>query len=421
MLLSLTGLADAATGEELVDSNEREVIVTTPTGYRVRRTLLFPFELPSYLMRAATIPLVVTGRFIEKHHLVERTIDLLSNEDRTLWVYPLLDVGAGSGFGIGAGLRHTDFLDRGYIIKVRYINFLSTDQVGSASFTNPHAGGIFGHQIGFKIKSSYHREGDEDFFGIGNDSLKENDTKYDFDDIAIAVTSYIDVGPYIRVGPSMALRVSEARASDSGDNPSVEEVFSPEELSGLESRIYHIDIGLTLSRDTRDRTVTPEQGGLQQFAFHHFEDLRSGDFSFNEYRIDLRQYIRLWKRRYVLALRNAWVFQNATGSDDIPFNRLTSLDVDAPLRSFDRRRFRDSSSVLFNVEYRYPVWDLIDGTVFLDAGRVFEGIENVSLDDIKYSVGGGIQFITGDFLLFRIQAAYGNDGSNVVFSASQSI
>ena len=94
---------------------------------------------------------------------------------------------------------------------------------------------------------------------------------------------------------------------------------------------------------------------------------------------------------------------------------LTELDVNSPLRGFSTGRFRDTSSVLFNVEYRYPIWDNIDGTVFFDNGKVFNGIKDFSFSDWRYSVGGGIRFFYGDTVFMRLQAGYGGEGVVVIF------
>ena len=77
--------------------------------------------------------------------------------------------------------------------------------------------------------------------------------------------------------------------------------------------------------------------------------------------------------------------------------------------------------MIVNAEYRYPVWDLIDGTIFFETGRVFDDPGDFSFDDFKYSAGGGIQFFVRSFLLFRVQAAYGGEGLNVVFTAKQAL
>lgn len=78
-----------------------EVEIRVPRSHTVSKVLLFPLELPRYVIKYATYPLAATGRFIERKHVVERTIDFLSNEERTLFVYPIIEIGAGSGIGGG--------------------------------------------------------------------------------------------------------------------------------------------------------------------------------------------------------------------------------------------------------------------------------------------------------------------------------
>ena len=90
------------------------------------------------------------------------------------------------------------------------------------------------------------------------------------------------------------------------------------------------------------------------------------------------------------------------------------------MRGFDWGRFRDNASVVFNVEYRYPVWDYIDGQLFFDTGRVFNGPEDFSFKNFKFSGGAGFSFRTKDYFLLRFQAAYGGEGLKILFKTSQS-
>jgi outer membrane protein assembly factor BamA len=74
---------------------------------------------------------------------------------------------------------------------------------------------------------------------------------------------------------------------------------------------------------------------------------------------------------------------------------------------------------VINIEYRYPVWEYMDGQLFFDAGRVFDSIKDVSFKDFKYSGGIGLRFVAGEYFLSRLQLAYGNEGFRVLFKTSQ--
>jgi len=90
----------------------------------------------------------------------------------------------------------------------------------------------------------------------------------------------------------------------------------------------------------------------------------------------------------------------------------------SPLRSYNRGRFRDNSYILFNAEYRYPIWDLIDVVAFVDVGRVFDDFSDLSFKAWKYSVGGGIRMLAGKFPVFSLMVGTGREGTKVVFTTT---
>lgn len=407
-------LAEAGTGDP-------QVRMEPPRSYRARRIFLFPLEIPRYVFRIATWPLAATGRFIERNHVVERTIDLLSNDERTFWVYPIVEIGAGSGVGVGLGLKHSDLFHKGYHFSLFDVAFTDLDQRAGFSFSDPEAFEIAGRPFFYGIKAGYTRESDEDFFGFGNGSARADFSEFGFDDL----NGGFSVGYFLldrfKIEFETLVRAGTSRSSNGTVPPTIEATFPVGTLAGFDRWITYLDLGINLVHDTRDATAMPERGGLRSFSFHRFQGIGQKGFDYNEYRLDLRQFIRLWGPRRVLALRNAWTFQQETGTSVVPFYRLSFLDLNTPLRGFDRGRFRDHGSVIFNVEYRYPVWDIIDGTIFFDTGRVFDDPSDFSFNNFKYSVGGGIQFVTKNFLLFRIQAAYGGERVNIVLTAKKAL
>ncbi len=148
------------------------------------------------------------------------------------------------------------------------------------------------------------------------------------------------------------------------------------------------------------------------------QGIGNGGFDYNEFQLEARQYFRLGKPRRVLGVRGFIISQQETGGSQIPFYRRSTLDSAAPLRSFSRGRFRDTGYFIFNAEYRYPVWDIIDAVGFFDVGRVFNNVENISFNNFKYSVGGGIRFVSRKLPLFSLMAGYGKEGTRIIFSTS---
>lgn len=47
---------------------------------------------------------------------------------------------------------------------------------------------------------------------------------------------------------------------------------------------------------------------------------------------------------------------------------------------------------VFNVEYRFPIWDQLKGAVFFDAGNVISEARDFGLQDMQYGIGGGLRY-----------------------------
>ena len=60
--------------------------------------------------------------------------------------------------------------------------------------------------------------------------------------------------------------------------------------------------------------------------------------------------------------------------------------------------------VIFSTELRYPIYKDFSGVVFLDGGNVFAAMEEVSIDDFRYSTGLGLRFTN---LIVPIRLDYG--------------
>jgi len=394
-----------------------EVTITPPKSYKARRIFLFPLEIPYHVMRGVTYPIAQTGKFIERKDIARKAIDFFCDDERNLCFYPILSAGGGDGFGGGLGLKHSDLFNKGYRLSARYMVFSNLDQRASLSFGHPDVASLWNRFLSFRLSSNFRRESDEPFYGIGTDSLKSDKSIFRYQRIRAGATLGYELVSNLVLAPHAIFETVDTEATPSGRYPGVQQTFPPSDLPGFGERVSYINFGGQLTHDTRDDNLAPERGGIRTFRFSRFQGVNRGGFDYNEYELDVRQYIGLGRPRYVLALRNAWVFQQKTGGGQIPFYRLAALDLQHGLRGFTRGRFRDTASVVFNIEYRYPVWDMIDGSLFVDTGRVFSGPTHFSFKGFKYSVGGGIRVKVRQFVLFTIQAAYGGEGVNFVFRA----
>lgn len=418
LILCALLLPARAGGEEQVEPTVR---ITPPPAATVRRTAYFPLRLPSYALRAATLPVGMLMRLIERKRVVERVADALSNDAKTLWAYPIIEGGAGAGFGGGMGLTHVDLFGRGYNLKLRYTNHIDFNQVGSAAFGKPHAFEIGGAPCSWATGVEWMRLTHENYFGAGPVSSRNNQSAYLLHRTIVGAGLSVSLLPKLSLNAGAAYDVAGTGPNAYGSLPSVGQTFPAAQRPAYDSWRSYAVIALKLEYDSRDNFSATERGGIYSAGIKRFQHIGEGDFDFLQYELDARHFFSLGYPRMVIALRGGFVFQQETGGGSIPFYRLATLDVATPLRGFVHGRFHDRNRFVFNAEYRFPVWEEIDGVLFVDAGRVFHGIQDFSVKDFKSSAGGGLRLRALGLMLFRFDLAYGGEGINTMVGVSKSL
>jgi outer membrane protein insertion porin family len=225
-------------------------------------------------------------------------------------------------------------------------------------------------------------------------------------------------------GVAVQLRQELSRTSKvalSIDNHGV--TMHPSQIpSAYTSRLLNLDF----DRDVRDNSFDPTAGAYQQLSLQGAGGLLGGSTSFFKPVGSLSAYRRL-SSRVVLAVR-------LRGGVVLPLNRPTADTLGLLLlRNENRFRTGGASTVrgysedeiggpleadttvlggrlllLGGLELRFPVWGLISGALFLDAGNVWRSPGDLTLKAIapyalrgaasfqrvRYSAGGGLRLAT---------------------------
>lgn len=412
MLIPTGALAD--------DAAEPRVTIKPPPGYTAKRFALFPLELPSYVVKVALFPIGAGLRFLEDKGVVDKTLDFLSNKDKTFWVYPIIEGGAGSGFGGGVGIRNTNLFHRHYLLGASYRIHINMQQNANVSFAKPRAFHLFDRPVSYSLGSTFSRGLNYFYYGIGNSSSVGNQGLYTADAIDTGVTLTYEPFSKFTVSPYFGVSVSNsAQKGNEGSAPSVQNLFPMSELTGFGNWVDYANVGIRFAFDTRDSIESTEKGGLRSFSYQNFSGMNTEGYDYNRYELDVRHYLRLWAPRQVLVLRGNFVAEVPIGGNEVPFWRLAVLDANSPLRGFVGGRFRDRASILFNVEYRYPVWKTIDGVLFYDTGRVLHQPSDMTLSNIKYSVGGGLHVKIPQLMFLKFYVGYGGEGVNLILGTGK--
>ena len=166
---------------------------------------------------------------------------------------------------------------------------------------------------------------------------------------------------------------------------------------------YHISgAGLSLTYDSRNNAFAPDRGGFLQVYFNHFAPILGSNFLYTNYVLDFRRFIRLY-RQQVLAIQ-AYGFFN---SGQVPLRSLASFGGSNSMRGFYDGRYRSKNQVVLQAEYRVPLFWRLGAVGFFGIGNVGSHVHDLSFNDLKYSLGGGVRLALNRKERLNLRIDYG--------------
>ncbi|HWR41085.1 MAG TPA: outer membrane protein assembly factor [Patescibacteria group bacterium] len=166
---------------------------------------------------------------------------------------------------------------------------------------------------------------------------------------------------------------------------------------------------LMLSRvfDSRDNVYNPTKG--KRYAITAEIAGFGGDFKFNKFTLEGRQYIKVG-RTQVLATRLTAGY--ATGS--MPESQQFTVGGTETLRGYEDEEYKGTKLFSASVEYRFPMMSKMDGVLFTDVGKAWSD-GGYSLSGLKHSVGAGIRF-NSPLGPIKLDYGKGDEGGRFHFS-----
>lgn len=165
-------------------------------------------------------------------------------------------------------------------------------------------------------------------------------------------------------------------------------------------------LGGSLTYDNRNNAFAPDHGFFGQLFINHFDKFWGSDANYTNIVLDLRKYVHL-KRDRVLALQ-LFSFNN-TGLE-VPIRSLAAFGGANRMRGYYEGRYRDLCQLLFQSEYRFPVYRRFGGVVFGGTGSVSSGWKDYALNDLRYSFGAGLRYALDKKERLNIRVDYGFAG-----------
>lgn len=382
--------------------------------------LVYPFELVRW-------PIAQSLVWIQRYHLDDK-VDWIYTQIKNHGLYPRAKGLAGIN-GLGGGL-YIDFVKlAGFQEELPDLTlkggaFWSTEHIQDYEVkilqekilgTEFKAGGIF----------RYERRGEEHFYGVGPNTSLGDGTSYEIERTSLEAIVGYDVTETVRAEGRFAYHnVNISRGEDNGRGV-VEQFIGIRELGGRrgipglqEDEILRWI--LELEHDNRDIKDAPTKGGYQRFHFS-FNKGVEGNTGYFKYRGEAAHFFRLFSDRRILGVRKVIEHNDEVGGRRVPFYDMARLGGNGIYprlgdvhRGFKRDRFYDESLILFNMEYRWTVWEYrdwrMDSLLLWDEGQVFGEWSDFQFKDFATSYGLGFRVIYGDKSILNIEMARSSEG-----------
>jgi hypothetical protein len=276
-------------------------------------------------------------------------------------------------------------------------------------------------RLSFGGNVSYQDLKQVNYFGTGMDSRKADRTAYrlhNFDVFGYATvraTSLLSV----RMGFGWIPQVN--LSAPTGPNvriPNTSDRFSEGAAPGISSQPSFLHGDVSVAADYRDLPGHPTSGGLYRAAAAAYSDRDAGIYSFRRYEIEASQFVPLFTRKWVVALRAWEVFSETSHGDLVPFYLTPSLGGHNTLRGYYDYRFHDNNTQSFTAESRWALLPHVDAAAFADAGKVAPRARDLDFKHLKTSYGMGFRVHNASSTIARLDVGHSTEGWRVFLKLS---
>lgn len=296
------------------------------------------------------------------------------------------------------------------LTRVSYIQFLAdytqNDQLDTWGLWN-----IFSRNENYLFKGELRfRTFPDRFYGIGNDTDKANEERYEYSLISIKNLVLKKIRPHLFVGLDYHFEYEYGFKYEEG------KTLEQGTIIGYKGGVGSA-IGLVGTFDSRDNAINARTGKLIEVTSYLYTPALGGSFTFFSANATYQHH---WPIKRTQALGLQTKVRLCYG--DVPFLDMSVAGGDDILRGYPKNRFRDNHFMGTQLEYRTPLIWRLGMVAFAGIGDVFTSISDVRASTLKYSVGTGIRFAVNpaERLNIRVDYALGREGGYFYFSVAES-
>jgi outer membrane protein assembly factor BamA len=267
--------------------------------------------------------------------------------------------------------------------------------------------------LGVDVNASYDYLPNRRFYGMGNDASYTK-TIFLRRENAGGIGVHFGADPYRRVYGVAGISDVNVGPGYSGV-PRAQDVFTPDEVPGLESDTKVIGYGLGADFASTDSRFDPTFGFHLRGRVLRNQSIDTHDLDYYDWSGEARAYLPVLSRRRVIAVRYVYKGVGPIGdSETIPFYRMPTSANEVRFAGFKGNRFVDRELMLAHAEYRWIAWRRLWADVFLQYGEVAPDIESFKATEAHRSIGGGFRMRMSPSTSARLEMGHGDEG-NVVY------
>jgi hypothetical protein len=325
--------------------------------------------------------------------------------------FPYFDsVYSGGGFTLGAGYGwlfgdHSNAAIRGlYSIK----NYKLIEAVTTSS---QHLDGklTVGARVGWRDAP------EAAFYGLGMETTLDDRANFNLREGYGDATATLWPSGWTMLAGSVGVEGYTIK-SGKGDEPSIEEAFTPAAAPGLGTNPTYVHSQATAAIDWRTSPGYSRKGGYYGLTLHDYSNT-NGVYDFNRLDATLIQHVPVLRETWVLSFRGD--MKTTLGDDLVPYFLLPSLGSGSTLRAYHSWRFRDRHSLLMSGEFRWIPSRLgMDMAIFYDAGKVASRREDLNFVGLEHDWGVGMRLHGPTQTPLRIEVSRGSEGWHLTFSGA---
>lgn len=270
---------------------------------------------------------------------------------------------------------------------------------------------IFTYDENYLLKGEFrYRNFPDRFYGVGNNSVKSNEERYEYNLLSFK-TLFLK-----KVYPSTFLGVDYHFEKEYGFKYTPNGILESGTITGYNGGVQSA-VGLVGVFDSRDNVINAYKGSILEISSYFYKPQLGSTFDFTFLNFLYQKYWRL-RPKHILALQTRARY----GFGQVPFLDMSNAGNDDLLRGYPKNRFRDVNFLGGQLEYRFPLFWRFGMVAFAGAGDVFKKHSDLGLNRVKYSVGTGLRFVVNpaERLNIRLDYGYGREGGYFYFVVAES-